>query len=353
VIDWLDFVAPLKHDIGPGTPFYAGEVMATTVAGDLDWGIYKAMSFEGSHSAKIQVRSSQMDDGRPAIRVSGNVVKYFQGHNVFGSRNIKALVLSMIAEVCFKAGISPTLSDLETWATGDVDLLRVDVTESNDFGTLPRVLNAIRSLDSTANLKFRGRGSFNGHSLLFGKGSRHWSLTLYAKGAELEKHKLPTGLMETPLKAYADGLLRSEVRMLSMHLRKMKLHKLRAWSENTVLALHQMHLSKLSISEATMLDTTALEDIPMRLRLVYQSWKDGHDLRAMFPRATFYRYRTAMLKCGIDIAVKQERETAKTSNVVPLRVVLVGQPAVVPDWAMNTPLYFEPETINFRAREAA
>jgi II/X family phage/plasmid replication protein len=202
-------------------------------------------------------------------------------------------------------------------------------------------------------LKFRGRGSFNGHSLLFGKGSRHWSLTLYAKGPELDKHKLPASLIETPIKAYADSLLRSEVRMLSMHLRKMKLHKLWAWGENTALTLHQMHLSKLSISEATMLDANTLEDIPLRLRLVYQSWKDGHDLRSMFPRATFYRYRTAMLKCGIDIAVKQERQEAKNSNVVPLRVVLVGQPAVIPEWAMNTPFYFEPETMNFRTREAA
>jgi II/X family phage/plasmid replication protein len=353
VIDWIDFVAPLRHDIGPGTPFYAGEVMAITPRGDLDWGIYKAMSVEGSHSTKVQVRSGQMDDGRQGIRVSGNVIKYFQGHNIFGSRNIKALVLAMIAEVCTKAGITPTISDIETWATGDVDLHRVDVTESNDFGTLPRVLNAIRSMDSTANLKFRGRGSYNGHSLLFGKGSRHWSLTLYSKGAELEKHKLPTGLIDTPLKAYAGGLLRSEVRMLSMHLRKLKLHKLRAWGENTGLALHQMHLSKLSISEATMLDTTVLDDIPMRLRIVYQSWKDGYDLREMFPRNTFYRHRNALLKFGIDIAVKQDRETSKSSNVVPLRVVLVGQPAVIPEWAMNTPLYFEPKNVDFRAREAA
>lgn len=353
MIDWIDFVAPLKHEIGPGTPFYAGEVLAVTPEGNLDWGIFKKMEIEGSHSTKVQVRSSQMDDGRQGVRISGNVVKYFQGHNVFGSRNIRALVLAMLSEVLIKAGITPGISDLETWASGDIDLLRVDDTESNDFGTLPRVLNAIRSLDHTANLKFRGRGSFNGHSLLFGKGSRHWSLTLYAKGAELDKHKLPQALLDTPLKTYADGLLRSEVRMLSMHLRKLKLHKLSAWSENTPIRLHQKHLEQLQIAEATMLDSTTLDDIPMRLRLVYQSWKDGHDLRAMFPRATFYRYRTAMLKCGIDIAIKQEREDQKESNVVPLRVVLVGKPAHVPEWAMNTPLYFEPEMVDFRTREAA
>ena len=42
---------------------------------------------------------------------------------------------------------------------------------------------------------------------------------------------------------------------------------------------------------------------------------------------------------GIDIAVKQPRET---SNVVPLVVTLVGREVGVPDWAKGTPLYFDP-----------
>jgi II/X family phage/plasmid replication protein len=349
MIDWIDFVAPLTHETGPGTPFYAGEVMATTQDGNLDWGIFKRMELEGSHSAKVQIRSSQMDDGRQGVRISGNVVKYFQGHNVFGSGNMLALVLAMLTEVCSKAGISPTTQEVTRWVHGDVDLLRVDCTESHDFGSLPRVLNALRSLDQTANLKMRGRGSFNGHSLLFGKGSRHWSLTLYAKGAELVKHKLPAALAETPLQAHADCLLRSEIRMLSMHLRKLGLHKLSAWSENTSATVHQKHLEQLAISEATMLDNSQLDQIPVKLRAVYQLWKDGHDLRAMYPHNTFYRHRRALLGIGIDIAIKQDRQDETSSNVVPLRVVLVGKPATVPDWAIGTPLYFQPSL----TREAA
>jgi II/X family phage/plasmid replication protein len=349
MIDWIDFVAPLKHELGPGTPFYAGEVMATSQDGNLDWGIFKRMEFEGSHSSKIQVRTSQMDDGRQAIRVSGNVVKYFQGHNVFGSDNLHALVTTMLLVICSKARISPTPEEYQFWVDGEVDLLRVDCTESHDFGSLPRVLNALRSLDQTANLKMRGRGSFNGNSLLFGKGSRHWSLTLYAKGAELLKHKLPIALAQTPLQEHADTLLRSEIRMLSMHLKKLGLDKLSAWSQNTCNQVHQKHLEQLSISEATMLDNSQLEDIPTKLRLTYQAWKDGHDLRAMFTRPTFYRHRTALLKIGIDIAIKQERREDQASNVVPLRVVLVGKPATVPHWAMGTSLYFQPLDL----REAA
>lgn len=346
MIDWLDFTFPLRHEFGPGTPFYAGEVLALTTGGDLDWGIYKRLAMEGSHSTRIQVRGAAlMADDRPAIRVSGNPVKWFQGHNIFGTNDMHGLVHETIKRVLDLAGITPGADEVEAWRAGDVDLLRTDLTESADFGTRERVLNAIRSLDSTAHLKMRGRGQFNGHSLLFGKGSRHWSCNLYAKGPEIDKHPLSLSLSQGPvLKEHADRLLRMEVRMLAMHLKRLGLDKLSAWGDNTASEVHHRHLELLEISDTFMLEPTALEGLPLRLRAVYQLWKDGHDLRALYPRNTFYRHRAALLPLGIDVAVKQDR--APQSNVVPLRVVLVGKPATVPDWAVNSPLYFEPR---FRA----
>jgi II/X family phage/plasmid replication protein len=339
MIDWVDFTAPLVHEVGPGSPFYAGEVLALSTAGELDWGIYKRMEMEGSHSTKIQIRSAFMADGGQAIRVSGNLAKWFQGHNIFGTNNLQGLVHEALSKVMAMGGITPSEIESSRWKSGDIDLLRVDVTESVDFGNRERVLNAIRSLDATANLKFRGRGQYNGHSLLFGKGSRHWSLTLYSKGAELQKHKLPLSLLETSLPQIADGLLRIEFRMLSMHLKRLGLDGLFAWGDNTASEVHQSHLEKLEISETTMLDIEKLKGLPPRLHAAYQLWKDGHDLRAMYPRPTFYRYRSQLLVHGIDISVKQERET---TNVIPLRVVLIGKPLVLPEWAMNSPYFFEP-----------
>jgi II/X family phage/plasmid replication protein len=342
MIDWVDFVAPLVHNEGQGSPFYAGEVMSTTSEGELDWGIFKRMQLLGSFSTTVQVRSDRMADGRQAVRVSGNLVKWFQGHNIFGTNDIRGLVLEALAKVLSIGKISASISDLEAWAAGDIELKRVDCTESANFGSEKRVLNALRSLDQSANLKFRGRGQFNGHSLLFGKGSRNWSLTLYSKGTELQKHKLPEELRQTPLQAFADGLLRMEFRFLSMHLKKMGLDKLWAWSDNMAPAVHQMMLNNLQISDATMIDSDVIESLPTRFKAVYQLWKDGHDLRTMFPRNTFYRHRRSLLGYGVDIAIKQDRAQDEPTNVVPIRVVLVGKPVTVPEWALNTPLYFQP-----------
>ena len=62
----------------------------------------------------------------------------------------------------------------------------------------------------------------------------------------------------------------------------------------------------------------------------------------MLARKTFYRYRTELLKHGIDISIKQARTGLDLSNVVPLGTVLHAYPVGVPAWAIGTPLYFEP-----------
>jgi II/X family phage/plasmid replication protein len=292
-----------------------------------------------------------MADGRQAVRVSGNLVKWFQGHNIFGTNNMRALVLKAIERVLLAGGLTGSESDIASWHAGDIEIHRADVTESADFDNEKRVLNALRSLDQTATLKIRGRGMFNGHSLLFGKGSRNWSLQIYSKGTELRKHPLPPELRETPLQAFADRLLRMEFRLLAMHLKKLNLEMLWAWGDNTASMVHQMMLQNLNIADANMLDTTVIDGLPTRLKGVYQLWLDGYDLRTMYPKNTFYRYRRALMGYGVDISIKQDRST-ESSNVVPIKVVLVGKPVSVPDWAINSPLYFNP-CIDFRTREAA
>lgn len=348
MIDWLTFVAPLEHDQSETGPFWAGEVVSLLpdptheTGSSIEWISTKRLQMVGSYSKVIQVRSIE-HNGRPALHVSGNPAKWMQGHNIFGSDDLRGLVLAMLCRICKQADVMPSKGDLAAWNAGRIKLERVDVTYSYDLGSLPRVRNALRSLDSTAHLKHRGRGHFAGDSLTFGKGSRRWSLTMYAKGSEIDVkgHELPHALLSTPLHDHAQGLLRVEVRMLSLQLVQQGLQSLSAWSIQTPSELHRRILGGLNISDAAMIDTHSLEALPGRLRLVYQAWKDGHDLRATLARNTFYRYRTELLKHGVDIAVKQER-VAEPENVVRLPVVLHARPVGVPDWAIGTPLYFEP-----------
>lgn len=350
MIDWLSFVAPCGHLGDVGGPFYAGQVVSfvpdklAPKGYKIEFDVLKRKSFEGSYSSTITVKSQLDEHGTPSIFITGNPAKWFQGHNIFGSDDLHGLVLEMLHRVCKMAGHIPSAADLQMWQLGSYKLVRVDVTQSFDLGNLGRVRNALRSMDATANLKHRGRGHFAGDSITFGKGSRRWSLTLYAKGAEIEVkgHKLPLDLQATQLPALANGLLRVEVRLLALELVKESLQHGFLWGENTASELHSRFLAGLEIAETTMLDSHVFEGLQGRQQLAYQAWKDGHDLRLTLSRPTFYRYRTELLKHGIDIAVKQERSGLDMTNVVPLRTVLHAYPVGVPDWAVGTPVYFEP-----------
>lgn len=348
MIDWLTFIAPLEHDQSERGPFYAGEILSTQPdpthpdGFGLEWATLKRKSVEGSFSTSIQVRSVRDDEGRPALWVHGNPSKWFQGHNVFGSDDLPGLVGEMLSRICQSFGVVPSASDRAAWAAGDIHLTRVDVTYSFDLGTLPRVRNALRSLDSSAHLKHRGRGHFMGDSLVFGKGSRRWSLTFYAKGSEIQKHKLPESIACTSVPVVAQGLLRAECRLLGMQLQELGLDRVSAWGDNTAAEVHFGLVGGLQVAEKLMIDTPVLEGLPGRLQLAYQAWRDGHDLRSTLSRPTFYRYRSELLKHGVDIAVKQERTSADMTNVVPLRTVLHAVPFSTPDWAVGTSLYFEP-----------
>ena len=82
-----------------------------------------------------------------------------------------------------------------------------------------------------------------------------------------------------------------------------------------------------------------LEGLPARFIAVYTLWKEGVDLRAMFPKASFYRYRSDLLKQGIYIAIRQP---SMPNNVIPLiRILRPEAISQVPDWAMGSTLYYE------------
>jgi len=97
------------------------------------------------------------------------------------------------------------------------------------------------------------------------------------------------------------------------------------------------------MSDQFSLTPDTLDELPGRLIAVYKLWKDGEDLRALYPKASFYRYRAELMKHGIDINVRQP---AKPENVIPLvRVLRPEAISQVPDWAVGTELYSDPKKL--------
>ena len=90
------------------------------------------------------------------------------------------------------------------------------------------------------------------------------------------------------------------------------------------------YLSKLELGDIYMLKDDVLNSLPPKLRMVYQSWLNGDDLKVILPRPTFYRYRKQMLAYGLDISTKSPKEK---TNIIPLVRVLEAKPVGIPDWA--------------------
>lgn len=348
MIDWLTFVAPCAHL----RPIDGGVVLSLTPDGSVQWSTRKRAQVRGSFDDTLTIRTHTHDcEPLSHVEISGNPVKFFQGHNLWGSSDLPALVLATLAHLVGRGdlGLLPTAEDRQRWMDGSIRLTRVDQTESFHLANLADVLAWIRAAEQTAHLSHRGRGQLTkGSTLYFGKHSRRWSLKLYAKGQEVrEKGHGQTSIQDLPhALAWADRTLRAELVLRSMELKRRGLDTVAAWSgdvdSSVTSRLLLDRLGAMTMTTVSNLPASVLDNLKPSLRMAYQSWESGVDLRSILPKRTFYRYRSELLPHGIDLALVKPREA---SNVVPLVRILEAVPVGVPDWAEGTPLYWEPSRV--------
>ena len=326
MIDWVTCTLPCKHD---PDKLISGFVMSFDALGNQEWTVNKKLSIEGSFSSTIQIKS--LSDNQ--IWISGNPTKFLQGHNIFGSNDIVYLVGLFFDELLkHDIGLCPDPFQYAAIKDGHYLLSRVDVNESWHLDNKRDVLAWIRAVGSTAYMKHRGAGQFAGDTAYFGKNSRRWSLKCYSKGHELSArgHKLPDELQIPELLEYADKALRIEAVIRGMELKRLGLEVASNWDIDTATMLLRSYLDNLEMSDVYMLKDDVLDTLPMRLRMVYQSWLNGDDLKQIMTKPTFYRVRKQLEKYGIDIATATPKEK---TNVVPLIRYLKAEPVGIPDWA--------------------
>ena len=326
MIDWVSAVLPCKHD---PSKLMSGFVMAYDAQGNNEWTVNKTLSIEGSHSSKIQIKSHTENQ----IYISGNPTKFLQGHNLFGSNDLIGLMGKFFdALLQHDIGLCPDPFQIAAIKNGEYELTRVDVNETWHLSNQRDVLAWIRAVGETAYLKHRGAGQFSGDTAYFGKNSRRWALKCYSKGLEIlaKGHKLPPELAIPEMIEYAQKALRIEGVTRQLELKRRSLHLACNWDVDTAEELLLEYISKLEMSDVYMLKDDVLDSLPSRLRLTYQAWLNGDDLKTVLPRPTFYRYRKQILEYGVDISSKSPKEK---SNVIPLIRVLEAKPVGIPDWA--------------------
>ena len=334
MIDWVTGKFTISHN--PDV-LRSGQSIRTKIVDGvelIEYDIANRLSVKGSHDASITIRSHTDS----TVEISGNPAKFLQGHNVFGTNDLKYLVAKMIDKLCKidELQLKPTDIEYENIQQGNYHLTRVDVNEHFAFPSAQVARAWLRAAGNSANMKFRGAGLFIEGTLYF-EGKRYIP-KIYFKYDEINSkkkgHRLPDELLQIPeLIEYAEKSLRFEIKILSTQLKDWCLHLGCNWDADTAtMLINDQFISKLQLSANMAIDSNVVESLPKNLRLTYAAWANGEDLRQVLSRATFYRYRTKLLEHGIDISIVQDKEAEQT-NVVPMIRYLEAVPMGIPDWA--------------------
>lgn len=323
MVDWLTVEMPADLP----EPITGGVVAKFREDGTIEWAVNQRLQLEGSFSSSIMVRS--VDPTR--LEISGNVAKFMQGHNIYGTADVGGLIRAFLER------IGPKF-----WPDGmpfiDVDeglISRVDVTSGLLLDRPTDVLSFLKAAEERGHCSHRGRGVFKGEGTLVygdatGKRAKAWQLTLYSKGLEVAKRPLPEPMMNYPgVLDWVNRLLRVEVRLRTAELKRIALRRVGDWSSGAVAAAWKEKVDRIDFMEGSVMDCSDLEGVKPRLLDAYDAWCAGRDLRQGRPKASFYRLRREMHDTfGVDISM-----VAPKSNVVPLRRVITAEPVHRPPWA--------------------
>lgn len=344
MIDWLS----VKFLFWSDEILNGGNVISTTPDGEIEYTVDKHLKVDGSHDSRIMIRSEpfnqdfipKMENVR-ILSVSGNPVKWFQGHNVFGTCDLNNLVVELFDSLSQKFNKPQPDFIRNAVLAGHYTISRVDINGMFELGSRLDVISWLSALERTARTR-HGTAVSKGNTVYFGKNSERWTLKFYAKGQEIEQHKLPGPLQLSSLPDFANNKLRAELTLRTKELTKLGLNVGSAWFNIDEWELYKEYMGRVEMSEQKSIDDITLK-LPRHLGLTYLSWKEGYCLKTTLPKRTFYRHRKELLEFGIDISIPNNQE--ETTNVVPLNRVIEMRPCGIPDWAFGTDLLFEPRKL--------
>ncbi|MEC4749223.1 phage/plasmid replication protein, II/X family [Methylomicrobium sp. Wu6] len=337
MLDWFRGEIPFLHD-----PIPAGRVVSVEPDGQVTWECVKKIECRSSHDTSLKIKSVGGDgQGRAtALQIDGNLCKFLQGHNVFGSRDLNRLLLLSFRKVCellsehLNGRSSPDLAERQIMK-GNYLVKMIDINQLYECGNDASVEAWLHAAEMRARSR-HGRSTRDKGTLYLGKSSRRWAIKFYNKARELlaqgKTHKLPDSLQGVGLEEFIQGKLRAELRLFGKELEER--HGITHGYHLTPEVIDQLfntYLGKIDMSNQTTLIDEQLYEMPQALRSSYLLWRQGADLRGLLSKPTFYRQRKALLEYGIDINLMHQ--APEHSNVVPLIRVIEAKPVAIPAWA--------------------
>ncbi|QBF81280.1 Replication-associated protein G2P [Shewanella maritima] len=340
MIDWATVEIALEHE-----PIASDRFIKVKADGEIEYEtVCRNRIQAGSYESSISIRSLGSNGQGKAthLQIDGNPSKFTQGHNVFGINHLLPLVSRTFKVITGYLQIDYT--DQEFWAVqrGHYRITRIDINESFELDNLLSVRSWLKAAELKSKTR-HGRPTSKGGTVYWGQNSRRWAIKAYCKYDEInsgKKHQLPDELKNTKIPKWAESKLRIELVLRGMELAKLEIKQGADLTPERIEELYNAYLGRLEMSKnVTLTDSSAL-NLPRKLQSTYMLWTQGHDLKTLLPRTTFYRQRKELLEHDIDINMSCDQPNQ--TNVVPLLKVLEAKPVSTPAWAFNEGLVLDP-----------
>ena len=293
-----------------------GSMYEVSPDGEVIYSTERWAKAKGSYESSVQVkRDSSSEAMRSAtirhdlecastvLQVSGNPVKFLQGHNVFGpSVSSLAAIVQAFARA-LPLELQPRQADSLKWPA--VHRSRVDVAVMVDFGSHRVVHDWLRhaatETRSRSGLPERDqRGLTSGDTVYWNKHSRRWTMKAYCKFCELKAHPCRDPEMQRVLREWVEGQLRVE-----LTLRRPELKHRGTLDEAVVWE----YFKRIDVGVMEMDVRSERPNLKAAVENVLDLWLAGADVRSRLPQATFYRYRAAIRKAvGVDISLDRHQQ---------------------------------------------
>jgi hypothetical protein len=329
----------------PFKSFSDGLIVRLDGAGEVVFQSEAFKEVEGSFDTKLRIR---MFDNRLELR--GNVGRFGRSDNVFGIPFSQCVARAN--EILRGEFGLPEFTPGEPFVhsskgnappklvyTG-ARVSRIDMTRNYATGSEQAAGDAIMHFGGIQPTRAMSH-AYGKETITYGEGSTYTYAKLYDKYREMLRHK--SGSPELLEWVREQGLIRYELEMKYAFLERHGINFLGGLMGTTEvhgdsveylpdgkirdgLLTNQFRKYSRFLSEAKMHIDEKL-DLPGHLAGTYLMWRDGYDLRARLPKATFYKHRKALRAYGVDIAIAHNVQRLP----VKFRVVSLT-PAERPDW---------------------
>lgn len=310
-VDWISAITETPPTLWPG--YTSGERVTLDPRGrmlDRRPSMHHVDDGEPSSSRNFTVWTPN----HGSLYLSGNPVKLLQGHNLWGSDDLLGLYLEAGVFVRHHVGLFPGPQSWKACMFSRPRFTRIDLTRSYRFQTQAEADDYIRFVAGNARSRHGAATLVGGSTAYFGQHSRRWTMKIYAKAHEYLHHerkvqRLVAKVLNGDLVEWSQGIVRFELTLRTPELEDINSYRYgqQAFESQHLLDVWQHYFDRITMTENTIMNTASplLEHtLPGRLHGALSLWRAGADLRAIYPRNTFYRYRLEILdKTGIDVSV--------------------------------------------------